>query len=371
MLSQLKEFPLWLKLWFIFPLTCLNGWLVLILFEQIQPLSSLLVAAIILAFLLQFPIHLLQQRGLNRNVAISLVFIVALLLITLLSLILVPLIVEELRGLVANIPGLIDSGILQLRAFQQWTIAQQFPGNLSNLAERAIYQLSQLVQATSNQLLNVILRTINSLINIVLLGVLTIFMVVGGDAAWKGLFSWLPSSWSLPLQTSIQKTFRGYFVSQALLAGMSCTAQTVVLLFLGVPYAVLFGVGIGSATLIPYASTLIVIVVSLLVALEDFSLGLKVLGAAITVGFINDNVIAPRIMGHSIGLNPIWLIISLFLGGKVAGILGLVIAVPIASVIKQMADIMRLSSQKTSASEETSAEPQQYINSDEVARFDS
>jgi predicted PurR-regulated permease PerM len=349
MLQQLNKFPLWLKLWLIFPLACLNGWLVLLLFDRLQPLSSLLIAAIILAFLLKFPIYFLQQRGLNRALSISLVFVVAILLLGLLSLTLVPLIVEELSGLVTNIPQLIDSGKLQLQTFQEWVIAQQFPGNISTLAERMIAQLSQLLQATSNQLLNFILRTINSLINVFVLVVLTIFMVLGGDDAWKGLFSWLPSTWSLPLQTSIQRTFRGYFAAQALLAGILSIEQTIVFLILGVPYAVLFGVSIGIATLIPYASTLVVMIVSVVVALGNFGLGLKVLGVAITVGFINDNVISPRIMGHSIGLNPIWLIVSLFLGGKVAGILGLVIAVPIASVIKQMTDIVRTSSESTFA----------------------
>ncbi|MDJ0564937.1 MAG: AI-2E family transporter, partial [Microcystis sp. M49629_WE12] len=58
-------------------------------------------------------------------------------------------------------------------------------------------------------------------------------------------------------------------------------------------------------------------------------------------GQINDNVIAPRLMGGMIGLNPVWIILSLFIGGKVAGILGLLIAVPIASVLKSTIDIIR------------------------------
>ncbi|NJM67333.1 MAG: AI-2E family transporter [Acaryochloris sp. RU_4_1] len=341
----MKEFSDWLRPWLIFPLGYLNGWLVLLLFNRLQPLSSLLITAIVLAFLLNLPIQLLQQRGLNRGAAIGLVFIVTLSCLALLSLVLVPLIIEELSELVTNLPGLIDSGSQQLQAFQAWAIAQQFPGNLSNLAERGIGQLSQLLQATSSQLLYVILGTISRAINILLLIVLTIFIVLGGENAWDGLFSWVPSPWSLPLQNSIQSTFRGYFASQALLAGILSIAQTIVFLLLDVPYAVLYGVSIGVAILIPYASTLMIIIVSVLVALDNFSLGLKVFGVAIMVSFLNDNLLSPRIMSHSIGLNPIWLIVSLFLGGKTAGILGLVIAVPIASVVKQMADIRRLSSE--------------------------
>jgi predicted PurR-regulated permease PerM len=74
---------------------------------------------------------------------------------------------------------------------------------------------------------------------------------------------------------------------------------------------------------------------------QDFWLGLKVLTLTIIVGQINDNVIAPRLMGGMIGLNPVWIILSLFIGGKVAGILGLLIAVPMASVIKSVTDIVR------------------------------
>jgi predicted PurR-regulated permease PerM len=66
-----------------------------------------------------------------------------------------------------------------------------------------------------------------------------------------------------------------------------------------------------------------------------------VLITAIVIGQINDIVISPRLMGETIGLNPIWLIAALFLGGKIGGVLGLVIAVPVASVIKSTADRLR------------------------------
>jgi predicted PurR-regulated permease PerM len=75
--------------------------------------------------------------------------------------------------------------------------------------------------------------------------------------------------------------------------------------------------------------------------LQDFWLGIKVLVAAILVGQVNDNVVAPRLMGGMTGLNPVWIIIALFIGGKVLGILGLLIAVPIASVIKTTTDFLR------------------------------
>jgi predicted PurR-regulated permease PerM len=336
-----QALPFWLKFCLIFPLFFLNGWLGLLLLGYLQPLTSLLVTAIILAFLLNFPIQLLQKRGIQRLVAVSIVLTVALVVLGILGLTLVPLIIEQLSGLVTSLPSLIDSGTQQLGVIQKWAIAQKLPSNFGEVAEREIQQLSGLLQATSSQLLSFILGTINSLINIFLLLVLTIFMVFNGERSWQGIFSWLPLDWRQPLQLSLQQTFQSYFAAQALLAGILSLAQTIVFVVLGVPYAVLFGVSIGITTLIPYASTVMVVVVSGLVALQDFTLGLKVLASAIMIGLINDNVVSPRLVGRSIGLNPIWLIIALFIGGKVAGVLGLVIAVPIASVIKRMTDVMR------------------------------
>ena len=108
-----------------------------------------------------------------------------------------------------------------------------------------------------------------------------------------------------------------------------------------VPYAILFGCLIGMTTLIPYASAFTIILVSLLLALQNLGLGLEVIVAAIIVGQINDNVVAPRLIGEMTGLNPVWLILTLLIGGKLAGILGLLIAVPFASVIKESVDQIR------------------------------
>jgi predicted PurR-regulated permease PerM len=341
MLQSLPRIPFWLRTWLIFPLAFLNGWLALLLFSYFQPLSSLLVTAVILAFLLNFPIKFLQQRGLARGWAVALVLLCSLLLVIIAALTLVPLIIEQLSGLVSTLPDLVESGSDQLQNVQEWLAMQQLPVDLSGTVDRGIAQLSEVLQATSSRLLDFTLSAIGSLLNILLLLVLTIFMVASGEQAWNGLFSWLPANWRRLLQTSIQQTFQNYFAAQALLAGILSLSQTIVFWILNVPYAVLFGVSIGVTTLIPFASGATIIAVSFILALKNLSLGLKVLVICIIVGQINDNVIAPRLVGRSIGLNPIWLLIALFVGNKFAGVLGLLIAVPIASVIKAMADAMR------------------------------
>ncbi|MDX2099234.1 MAG: AI-2E family transporter [Leptolyngbyaceae cyanobacterium bins.59] len=341
MLESINRLPPWLRLCILFPLAFLNGWLLLQTVNYLQPMVSLLLTATILSFLLNFPIQALQERGMARGWAIGIVLASAFLILGIIGLTLVPLIVEQLSNLVTNLPQLLESGNRQLTSLQQWSAQQRIPVNFGGAIDQAIAQLSGVLQAASSQLLNFILGTISSLINILFVVVLVLLMVLNGKQAWEGLFSWFSSRWRTYLQITLRKTFRDYFATQALLAGILSVAQSLVFLILGLPYSILFGVAIGITTLIPYASAVTIFVVSLLVALQDFGLGIRVLIAAVIVGQINDNLLAPRLVGKQTGLNPIWLIVALFVGGKIAGVLGLLVAVPLASVIKSVTDELR------------------------------
>ena len=344
MLESFKQLPSWLRLAIIFPLAFLNGWLLFRLIGSLEPLVSIFVTAALFAFLLDLPIRLLEQRGVDRGWATILVFFAALLILSLLGLILIPLIVQQLSEFIVTLPKWLESGSKQLQDLQEWAIAQRLSIDLGGIATEAATKISKLLQSLSSQLLTFVLGTIGSILNVVIVLVLTVFLTLTGERVWQGIFSWLPQPWSDRLQENIRQTFESYFAAQAILAGILSLNQTLVFLVLQVPYAVLFGVTIGMTTLVPYASALTIIVISLILMLQNVWLGLKVLVAAIIIGQINDNVIGPRLMGGMTGLNPVWIIVVLLIGGKFAGILGLLIAVPLASVIKTSADDLRLRS---------------------------
>lgn len=344
MLNAFYQLPYWLRLGIIFPVAFLNGWLLFLLMSYLEPLVSIFVTATLLAFLLDFPIRLLEQRGISRVWSVTLVFLISLVGLAILSLILIPLIVQQLSELISVLPQWIETGSENIDNLRQWAIAQNLPLNLNEFVAQTAEKLTNIVQSLSSQALNFILGTIGSLFNILFVLVLTVFLVFTGKSLWDGIFSWLPPPWNVQLPDLIRDKFEKYFASQAILAGILSVSQTLVFAILQVPYAVLFGVTIGVTTLIPYASALTIILISIILSLQNWVLGVKVLVAAIIVGQINDQLIAPRLMGGLTGLNPVWLIIALFIGGKFAGILGLLIAVPFASVIKNFTDSLRISS---------------------------
>ena len=349
MIKTSGQFPRYLVWSLLFPLIFLNGWLLLLLFDFLQPFTNILITAALLAFLLDFPIKWLHQLGLNRGLAITLVFMLAIFLLATLGFIVIPLLVQQLSELLSSLPQWIESGSQQLQNLQQWASSQQLSFelnqelafNLGKIVTQGIQKLSETLQSLSSKILNIIFGTISGILDLILTIVLTVFLAITGQNVWRGIFSWFPQSWGENLSQIIQQTFTKYFVAQAILAIILSVAQTIVFTVLQVPYAVLFGCAIGMTTLIPYASAFTIVFISLLLSFANPALGLEVLALAIIVGQINDNVVAPRLTGEMTGLNPVWLILALLMGGKLAGILGLLIAVPFASVIKKSADQMR------------------------------
>jgi predicted PurR-regulated permease PerM len=109
-----------------------------------------------------------------------------------------------------------------------------------------------------------------------------------------------------------------------------------------VPFALLFALLIGAAELIPFiGATLGIGIVTILVLFQNWWLALQVAMSALLMQQIKDNVLAPRIMGNFTGLNPIWILIALLMGAEIAGLLGVIVSVPIAGTIKGTIDAIR------------------------------
>lgn len=142
---------------------------------------------------------------------------------------------------------------------------------------------------------------------------------------------------------------------------------TPIFLVLRVPFALLFALLIGVAEFIPFiGATLGIGLVTILVMLNSFWLGIRVAIAAVIMQQIKDNILAPRLMGEFIGLNPIMIFIALLVGGQLAGVLGVIVAVPIAGTLKGTFDAIRLLHQPHLVTTDTmSPEPSSSVQAEE------
>jgi predicted PurR-regulated permease PerM len=341
MLQAISKLPRILTIGLIFPMLFLNGWLLLLTAQQLEPLVSILITATLIAFLLDYPIRFLQQLGVKRGWAVSLVFLLFVLLLSALVLILGPLILRQANELIVRLPDWLKSGQQQLNSLESWAMAQQLPIDLRSNIAQLIEKLSLTLRSLTSQLISLALSAISSIVNVFLTLVFAVFLVLRGESLWSGLLSWLPAPWNSQIRQSLPQNFEGYIAGQVTLAVILSVLQTVALFITGAPLALLFGLVIGSASLIPFGGTTAILIVSSLLALQDFGLGLKVLLVAEIVIQINENILGPRILGEITGLNPVWTLISLFVGVKLGGVIGLLVAVPIASFTKGTVDTIR------------------------------
>jgi predicted PurR-regulated permease PerM len=321
------------------PVSVLNAWAFSEIFGYFQSLFIILLVAALLAFLLNYPAGWLEQKGLKRGQAAILVFLVAILILSALGVTLVPLAFAQAQQLVARLPEWIDSGQRQLVMLNDRVDTVGLPISLDGLIEQINTRLKGELQRIAGQALNLTLSltvfTVVRLLDVLLTVVLTFYLLQHSRDIWNSLIDWLPTRLQQPFSLTLRLSFQNYFIGQIIIATCMALGLTSAFLLLKVPFGLLFGLTIGLMALVPFGGSVGIAIVTLLVALQNIGLAFQVLAVALIVQQIVENLIAPRVLGSITGLNPFWVFVSILTGVRVGGLLGVVVAVPTAVVIKE------------------------------------
>ncbi|MBN3925116.1 AI-2E family transporter [Nostoc sp. NMS4] len=323
------------------PLLVINGWAISVFFNYFHSLIVILVGASVLAFLLNYPVSWMEHHGAKREQVAILVFLLALSILLALGVTLFPLALTQAQQLVARLPELIDSGRSQLMILNEKAEAFSLPINLDALVVQINDRVKGQLQAIAGQVLNLAVLTVTSLLDILLTIVLTFYLLQHGGELWESLVEWLPNKFRDPFSKTVRLSFQNFFITQLILSTCMASALIPTFLWLKVPFGLLFGLTIGLMALVPFGGSVGIALTTLLVALQDFSMGVRVLIAAVIVQQILENLIAPRILGSFTGLNPVWILISVLTGARIGGLLGVIVAVPTAVVIKTALSALR------------------------------
>jgi predicted PurR-regulated permease PerM len=323
------------------PLLVLNGWAISAIFHYFHSLIAILVGASVLAFLLNYPVTWMERQGARREQVAILVFLLAVSVLLALGVTLFPLALTQAQQLVARLPELIDSGRSQLMILNEKAEIMGLPINLDAIVVQINDRVKGQLQAIAGQVLNLAVVTFTSLLDILLTMVLTFYLLQHGGELWESLVEWLPSRFRDPFSRTVRLSFQNFFITQLILSTCMASALIPTFLWLKVPFGLLFGLTIGIMALIPFGGSVGIAMTTLLVSLQDFGMGTRVLLAAVIVQQILENIIAPRILGSFTGLNPVWILISVLTGARVGGLLGVIVAVPCAVVIKTVISAIR------------------------------
>ncbi|MBD2613120.1 AI-2E family transporter [Nostoc punctiforme FACHB-252] len=324
------------------PLIALNVWLLSVLFRYFQHPISILSIAAILAFLLNYPVKFFERARITRTQAVIIVLLATLTVLAILGVTLVPIVIEQTNQLVYKIPDWLAASQKNLEQFEAIAKQRRLPIDLRVVTNQINVNIQNLVQQLPSGAVGFAGTLLSRLFDVLLIVVLAFYMLLYGDRVWYGLVNLLPSNIGDPLTASLRLNFQKFFLSQLLLGLFMVTVLTPIFLIMKVPFALLFAILIGISELIPFiGASLGIGLVTILVLLQNWWLAVQVALVAILMQQVKDNLLAPRLLGNFIGLNPIWIFVAILMGYEIAGLLGTLVAVPIAGTIKGTFDAIR------------------------------
>jgi predicted PurR-regulated permease PerM len=311
------------------------GLLVWLLAPVLMPFA----VAAMLAYLGDPLANRLERFGLGRTLAVSIVFVVLILAIAAALLLLVPLIVRQIENLVDNFPRYIEWG---RDTALPWLQAKLHLDPNAFDTDRLMAQIKEHLGSIGSVLGKISRSSISVvmwLTNLVLIPVVWFYLL----RDWDRLVAWIDSMLPRSIQPTIVHLAResdavlGAFVRGQLLVMLALAIYYgVSLTLVGISVGPLIGMVAGLLSFVPYLGFITgfgAAIIASLVLHGDWTNLLMVIGVFVIGQLLEGYVLVPRLVGEKIGLHPVAVIFAVLAGGYLCGFLGVLLALPAASVI--------------------------------------
>jgi len=344
---MLEYIQSWYRRYFTDPQAALLVVLLVIGFVLIYFLGSMLaplLAAVIIAYLLEGAVSRLEQYRFPRLLAVTLVFLLFLVFLGFLVVVLLPIVSRQASQLFQELPGMINSGQeLLLR------LPQQYPELISEDAIRDIILafrsgISNAGQSLLSFSLASIPAIISVLIYLVLVPLMVFFFLKDKALIMQWMSRFLPSDRHLvthlwaEMDNQIGNYIRGK-VYEIIIVG--ATAY-LLFAFFGLNYAPLLAITVGLSVLIPYIGAAVVTVPIALVAYFQWGMGAEftwLIISYLVLQFLDGNVLVPVLFSDVVNLHPIAIIVAILVFGGLWGFWGIFFAIPLATLVKALINV--------------------------------
>ncbi len=312
-----------------------------VLWQVLSPILHTLVLfglAAVLAFGLGGPVGMLapRLRG-NRIVAIVLVYLLFGMVIVGGLILLAGPFVRQASDLASALPQYATD--LQARLPDIQTTLGQYgiQADINSLKTRALTAIEQSGADVLTHLVGTLAELGGMLLDFVLALVISLYLLIDGPRFRARSLALMPDQYranALFLQDNVSRVLGGYLRAQFFLALIVGVATGIGMAVLGLPYAVVLGVLAGLFELIPMFGPILSAVPAVLVAMFlPFPTVIWVLLFFLVLQQVENNVLAPRISGHAVGLHPLGAMFALLAGFQLVGLLGGLFAGPVAGVV--------------------------------------
>jgi len=278
----------------------------------------------------------IERRGrVGRGAAIALAYLIVALFVVAIGLTFIPKLVDEVNGFVQALPDYVHDlthgrgrlGFLE----RKYHVVEKVREQVQKGGATRVLGLSGAAIAVTKSVLTIIAATVTIIF-------LTFFMLLEGRAWVERLYGLLPEHaqprWRR-VGHDVYRTIGGYVTGNLLISLIAGVSVTIVLLVMGVPYAVALGLLVAVLDLIPLAGAtiagVIVVGVSLL---HSVPAGIVLAVFVIVYQQIENHFLQPVIYGRTVQLSPLVVLIAVLIGAALAGILGALAAIPVAGTIQ-------------------------------------
>jgi predicted PurR-regulated permease PerM len=322
-----------------------------------KPVVLVFIVAGLIALILNPLVKLAQRLRLPRGLAVFAVYIGFFLAFAGTVVLLIDPVSGQVQTLQASVPGLVDSANASLADLQDWLdergvdvqVRRQGQTALQTLQDKLLTGSGDVVSFTSD----ILTRLVEAAFALVLVLVISIYMLLYGERIGARVRALMPPGDGTPQDdypTRVQKAVFGYVRGQLLFSLLMGLGAGLGLWIFGVAgifpdgrrYALAFGVFFGLMEMIPYIGPFLGATPPMLVALFQDPL-MAVWVALLFVGLqqVEGHIVAPQVFGHSLRINPLLVIFTLLVGGALYGIIGALVALPLAAVIRETVVYMR------------------------------
>ncbi|MBU2704672.1 AI-2E family transporter [Zooshikella marina] len=298
-------------------------------------------AALVLAFLLQGLVALLEKYKIPHTLAVTIVFILFVAALTLICFVLLPLIWDQITGLVNELPSMIK-GVRQ----ELLLLPEKYPEIVSEAQvnlwiSSASKHLADMGQTVLSFSLSQLPNFVGILIYLILVPILVFFFLKDKEVLLNWVTAFLPSERPLiervseEMNEQIANYVRGKVIEILIVGAVTYIAFA----FLNVNYAALLGLLVGLSVIVPYIGAAVVTIPVALIGFFQWGWGNDFIILMVVYGVIqalDGNVLVPLLFSEAVNLHPVAIIVAVLVFGGLWGFWGIFFAIPLATLLKAL-----------------------------------
>ena len=295
--------------------------------------------SMILTLIMNPAVDKMQQKKIPRVVGAASLFLSAFVFIGLLIYIVAPPLAKEVGTLASNFPTYLENAGLDYNMIsnQNIIVDGSFDYKISEPFQNILFEASKTLKDITSNIVVGILGFLGGVLTVILIIVISFYLVVEKNGVEKFVKTLVPAEFrpqALRVIRKVEIKLGKWFIGQLFLGLIVGFLSFIGLTILGVPYALVLAIIAGSMELIPYIGPALSSIPAIIIAFTISPiLAVLVFALYFVIQQLENYLIVPKVMEKSVGLHPVIIIIAMLVGGQLAGVLGIILAIPVTTIV--------------------------------------